>query len=111
MTKWIEVVELDHIPVLGSRLIKTRTKSIAVFRSTDNQVFAINDACPHKKGPLSQGIMHGTTVTCPLHNWKLNLASGEVLAPDQGCANTYPVKIVEGKVYLQLDPESFKDAE
>lgn len=102
MSKWIEVVELNKIPVLGSRLIKTRDQSIAVFRGSDDSVFAIRDACPHKGGPLSQGIMHGHTVTCPLHNWKIDLASGNALAPDEGCSNVFPVKVEGGKVYLQL---------
>lgn len=104
MTKWTEVVELEKIPVLGSRLIKTRTQIIAVFRGSNDQVYAINDACPHKKGPLSQGIMHGSTVTCPLHNWKIDLTNGEALSPDSGCSNIFPVKVVDGKVYLQLQP-------
>ena len=102
MSKWIEVVELNKIPVLGSRLIKTRDTDIAVFRGSDDQVYAIRDACPHKGGPLSQGIMHGSTVTCPLHNWKIDLASGNALAPDHGCGNVFAVKIEGGKVFLQL---------
>ena len=102
MNKWIEVVELNKIPILGSRLIKTRNTDIAVFRGSDDQVYAIRDACPHKGGPLSQGIMHGSTVTCPLHNWKIDLASGNALAPDQGCSNVFAVKVEGGKVYLQL---------
>ena len=102
MSKWIEVVELNKIPVLGSRLIKTRDMDIAVFRGSDDQVFAIRDACPHKGGPLSQGIMHGTSVTCPLHNWKIDLTRGNALAPDNGCSNVFPVKVKGGKVYLQL---------
>jgi nitrite reductase (NADH) small subunit len=105
MSKWIEVVELAKIPVLGSRLIKTRTVDIAVFRASDDRVFAIRDACPHKGGPLSQGIMHGTTITCPLHSWKIDLANGQALAPDHGCSNLYPVKVEDGKVYLQLTPQ------
>lgn len=93
MNKWIEVVELNKIPVLGSRLIKTRDTAIAVFRGSDDQVYAIRDACPHKGGPLSQGIMHGSTVTCPLHNWKIDLSSGNALAPDHGCSNVFAVKV------------------
>ena len=102
MSKWIEIVELNKIPVLGSRLIKTRDTDIAVFRGSDDQVYAIRDACPHKGGPLSQGIMHGSTVTCPLHNWKIDLSSGNALAPDHGCSNVFAVKIESGKVFLQL---------
>jgi len=104
MSKWIKVVELENIPVLGSRVIKTADDDIAVFRGKDDRVFAVRDACPHKQGPLSQGIMHGTSVTCPLHNWKIDLTNGSALAPDEGCANTFPAKVEEGNVYLQLTP-------
>ncbi len=102
MTPWIEVTELTQIPVLGSRVIKTREMDIAVFRGTNDKVYAIRDACPHKNGPLSQGIMHGTSVTCPLHNWKIDLTNGEALGPDQGCTNIFPAKTEDGKVFLQL---------
>ena len=102
MNQWIKVVELENIPVLGSRVIKTIDKDIAVFRGRDDQVYAIRDACPHKNGPLSQGIMHGDSVTCPLHNWKIDLTSGEALGPDEGCSNVFPVKVEDGNVYLQL---------
>jgi nitrite reductase (NADH) small subunit len=100
MTQWIEVAALDDIPRLGARVIKTRTLDIAVFRTASDQVFALKDECPHRKGPLSQGIVHDNTVTCPLHNWKIDLASGEARAPDHGCTRTYPVKVENGRVYL-----------
>lgn len=102
MNNWIKIASLDEIPRLGARVIKTGTVSIAVFRTSDDQVFAMKDECPHKKGPLSQGIVHGSSVTCPLHNWKIDLASGEALGPDKGCTNTYPVKVENGVVYLGL---------
>ncbi len=102
MSEWIEVIELTQIPVLGSRVIKTQERDIAVFRGSDDQVYAIRDACPHKNGPLSQGIMHGSSVTCPLHNWKIDLNSGEALGPDEGCANVFPARVEDGLVYLQL---------
>lgn len=102
MSNWIEVVAIDDIPQLGSRVIKTNTMNIAVFRNSIDQVFAMKDECPHKKGPLSQGIVHGTSVTCPLHNWKIDLLSGEALGPDQGCTNVFDVKVENGKVYLAL---------
>lgn len=100
MNNWIEIVKLEDIPKLGSRVIKTDTVTIAVFRTTNDEVFAIKDECPHKKGPLSQGIVHGTSVTCPLHNWKIDLASGEALDPDEGCTNTYATKVENGLVYI-----------
>jgi nitrite reductase (NADH) small subunit len=103
MANWIEVVKLEEIPRLGARVVKTDTINIAVFRTAADEIFAIKDECPHKKGPLSQGIVHGTSVTCPLHNWKIDLASGEALAPDQGCTNTFAAKVENGVVYISSD--------
>ena len=80
MTQWTEVISLDEIPRLGARVLRTDTMDIAVFRTAKDEVFALKDSCPHKGGPLSQGIVHGTTVTCPLHNWKIELDSGLELA-------------------------------
>jgi nitrite reductase (NADH) small subunit len=102
MSNWIEIAALEDIPRLGARVVKTDTMDVAVFRTRDDQVFAVKDACPHRQGPLSQGIVSGTTVTCPLHNWKIDLASGEALGPDEGCTNTYSAKVENGKIYLSL---------
>jgi nitrite reductase (NADH) small subunit len=102
MSNWIEISSLNDIPRLGARVIKTDTVQIAVFRTASDEVFALKDECPHRKGPLSQGIVHDTTVTCPLHNWKIDLASGKAKAPDEGCARSYPVKVENGQVYLGL---------
>lgn len=102
MNNWIEIALLDDIPRLGSRVVKTATIDIAVFRTASDEVFALKDECPHRKGPLSQGIVHDTTVTCPLHNWKIDLASGKAKAPDEGCTQNYPVKLENGRVYLAL---------
>ncbi len=102
MSNWTEVVTLEDIPQLGSRVIKTDTMNIAVFRTASDEVFAMKDECPHKQGPLSQGIVHGTSVTCPLHNWRIDLTSGKALGPDEGCTNVFPVKVENGKVYIDL---------
>ncbi|MCK4706714.1 MAG: nitrite reductase small subunit NirD [Gammaproteobacteria bacterium] len=102
MSNWKEVVELEGIPSMGSRVVEAGDIQIAIFRTSDDQVFAIRNACPHKGGPLSEGIVHGTSVTCPLHNWKIDLASGKALGPDEGCANVFPAKVEDGKVYLSL---------
>jgi len=99
--EWTEVVALNDIPALGSRVIKTDTMNIALFRTTNNDVFAVKDECPHKQGPLSQGIVHGSSVTCLLHNWKIDLASGEALGADEGCVNTFNTKIENGMVFIQ----------
>ncbi len=102
MSNWTQIIALQEIPRLGSRVVKTDTMNVAVFRTAKDEVFALRDACPHKGGPLSQGIVHGTSVTCPLHNWKIDLASGEALGPDEGCTNVFPTKIEDGIVYLGL---------
>ncbi len=101
MSNWLEITPLDQIPVLGSRVVETDTINIALFRSKDDTVFAIKDSCPHKQGPLSQGIMHGHSVTCPLHNWKIDLTSGEAMGADEGCTNIFKTKVEKGIVYLK----------
>ena len=103
MSNWTQIARLDDIPRLGARVLRTDTLDIAVFRTADDQVYALRDACPHRGGPLSQGIVHGGTVTCPLHNWKIDLASGEAQGPDEGCAHHFPVKVEDGVVYLAVD--------
>jgi len=102
MSNWYEVTELDQIPVLGSRVVETDNMNIAIFRGQDNSVFAIKDECPHKQGPLSQGIMHGDSVTCPLHNWRINLISGEALGADDGCTNVFESKIKNNKIFIKI---------
>lgn len=99
---WIPIGPLADIPRRGARVVKSRHGDIAVFRTADDQVFALADRCPHRGGPLSQGIVHGHTVTCPLHDWKIALESGEAIAPDTGCAARFPVRVVDGAVELDL---------
>jgi len=100
---WTTICNLEDIPSLGSRIIKSSKGDIAVFRTSSDEVFALFDKCPHKGGPLSQGIVHGKRVTCPLHNWVIQLESGEAVAPDEGCAHTIATKLENGKVSLELD--------
>ncbi len=76
--------------------------NIALFRTGDNQIFALEDRCPHLGGPLSQGIVHGRAVTCPLHNWNIDLASGEALGTDQGCSQSFPVRLEDERIYISL---------
>lgn len=102
---WIQVGHLDDIPRQGSRVINTAAGEIALFRSVDDQVFALNNRCPHKGGPLSQGIVHGTRVTCPLHSWVIDLATGEAVAPDKGCAHRYEVRVAHGVLFIEVDAE------
>ncbi len=102
MTGWIEIGKVDDIPLRGARVLKTGGGDIAVFRSADDRIFALDDRCPHRGGPLSQGIVHGWKVTCPLHNWAIELAHGKAVPPDQGCATKYPVRIKDGVISLRL---------
>jgi nitrite reductase (NADH) small subunit len=97
------ICKVTDIPVLGSRIVKRAGEiDIAIFRNDQDQVFAVLDSCPHKGGPLSQGIVHGTSVTCPLHAWKIGLADGEAQAPDVGCVKRFEVKIEDGHVHLAI---------
>ena len=103
MTEWIEICALTDIPRLGARVVQTAQGDIAVFRSAADEVFALHDRCPHKGGPLSQGIVAGTTVTCPLHGWKIGLQSGVAEAPDKGHVACLQVKVeAGGQVWLSL---------
>jgi nitrite reductase (NADH) small subunit len=102
--QWIEIGTTDDIPQKGARVVRTSRGDIAIFRTGSDEVFALRDKCPHKGGPLSQGIVHGTRVACPLHDWKIHLDSGLAVAPDEGCAARYPVRLENGLVMLSLTP-------
>ena len=102
MSDWKKLCPLDEIPPLGSRVVASQHGDIAIFRTADDEVFAIHDKCPHKGGPLSQGIVSGKVVTCPLHSWQIRLDDGEALAPDQGCAKPFSVKRVGDDVWIAL---------
>jgi len=104
MSEWVKIAALEDIPLLGSRVVQSRQGDIAVFRTADEQVFALHDQCPHKGGPLSQGIVHGNKVTCPLHGWNIGLADGHAVAPDVGSIPCIEVKLESGVVYLKLRP-------
>ena len=101
--QWKPICAVTDIPVLGSRIIKRdQLHDVALFRNSEDKVFALLDKCPHKGGPLSQGIVFGERVACPLHNWNIELQSGCALAPDEGCTQKFSVKVEEGTVFLDL---------
>ena len=103
MNEWTAICRVEDIPVLGSRRVaRPRGTDVAVFRNDRDQVFALLDRCPHKGGPLSQGIVFGTSVACPLHNWTIGLDDGCAKAPDQGCAQRFSVKVENGAVFLSV---------
>jgi nitrite reductase (NADH) small subunit len=107
---WTPIGTIDDIPLRGARCVNTPQGRIGVFRTTDNQVFAIEDHCPHKGGPLSQGIVHGAAVTCPLHNWVISLETGKAQGADEGAVRTIPVKVEEGQLFIALDAVGAKAA-
>ena len=102
MSNWIEIGALKDIPRLGSRVVRTASGNIAVFRTENDEVFALDDRCPHKGGPLSQGIVHNKRVTCPLHNFVIELESGRAVAPDEGCTHVHSAKVENGMVWLSV---------
>ena len=102
MNEWTAICRVDDIPVLGSRRVSRASGlDVALFRNDSNAVFALLDRCPHKGGPLSQGMVFGTSVACPLHNWTIGLCTGHAAAPDSGCTPSFAVKVENGQVFLQ----------
>ena len=99
---WVDVGPESALPARGARTLTIGSLEIAVFRTGAGEVFALRDRCPHRGGPLSQGIVHGKKVACPMHNWNIELDSGCAVAPDQGCAREFPVKVEDGRVWLDL---------
>ena len=102
-SNWIDIGDISDIPLRGARCVKTPMGEIAVFRTAENQVFAIEDHCPHEGGPLSQGIVHGASVTCPLHNWVISLETGKALGADEGEVRTIPVRNLDGRLSIALE--------
>lgn len=96
---WLDIGHIDDIPLRGARKIKTALGCVALFRTAQDEVFAVTDRCPHKGGPLSEGIVHGRSVTCPLHNWVFDLNTGQALGED-GRVATYPVRIEADRILI-----------
>jgi len=106
---FVSVCALNDIPRLGARVIERAMEhggNVAVFRTAEDRVFALADRCPHKGGPLSQGIVHGDRVACPLHNWNIRLETGAAVEPDVGCAARYPARVENGRVEVALNSVS-----
>jgi nitrite reductase (NADH) small subunit len=97
---WLDIGALDAIPRQGARVVKTALGCVAVFRTSADEVFALDDRCPHKGGPLSEGIVHDTGVTCPLHGWVFSLETGRALGADTGSVATFPVRVASGRILL-----------
>ena len=102
MKKWYKITTLEEIPFMGSRVVEIGDLQIAIFKTKDDSIFAVNNTCPHKKGKLSEGLVHETQVTCPLHNWEIDLKSGEALGNDKGCTEIFETKIEDNILYLNI---------
>jgi len=102
MSQWRKVCALEEIPVLGARMVESESGRIALFRTTEDEIFALADQCPHQGGPLSQGIVCDRQVTCPMHGWRVGFADGQAIAPDEGSVVTFAAKVEAGVVFLQL---------
>ncbi len=103
MPEWKEICRVDDIIPRGARRVsRLGGPDVAVFRCSDDRIFAVLDQCPHKGGPLSQGLVFGDRVSCPLHNWSIGLSDGCAAAPDEGCTPTFSVNVVDGKVHLDV---------
>ena len=100
---FITIGRIDDIPPLGARCIVTDFGKVAVFRTAQDEVFAMDDRCPHRGGPLSDGIVHGKAVTCPLHNWVISLETGSAQGADEGQVRTYPVRNDNGVLSISLE--------
>ena len=104
MNEWTAICRVQDIPPLGARVVKRATQpDVAIFRNSEDAVFALLDRCPHRGGPLSQGIVFGERVAGPLHNWSIELHSGCAVAPDEGCTPSFAVRVDAGMVYLDAD--------
>jgi nitrite reductase (NADH) small subunit len=101
MTDWIDVSALDDVPLRGARVVRTALGCVAVFRTGAETVHALENRCPHRGGPLAEGIVHGTAVTCPLHNWVISLETGEAQGADEGRVATYPARVENGRILLE----------
>jgi len=101
---WSDIGALDQIPRRGARVVRTPKGCVALFRTHDERIFALEDRCPHKGGPLSQGIVHGSHVTCPLHNWVISLETGAAEGADVGQARRFSLRIENGRLLIDLSP-------
>lgn len=108
---WVDIGTVSDIPRRGARCVNTPKGRIAIFRTMEDQVFALEDKCPHKNGPLAQGIVHGAQVTCPLHNWVFSLETGEAQGADEGTVKTYELRVEDGRILLALSTGQMVAAE
>jgi len=107
---WVDIGALDAIPPRGARVVRTSLGCVAVFRTVTDEVFALDNTCPHKGGPLAEGIVHGNKVTCPLHNWVFSLETGAAQGADSGQVATYVAEVRDGRIWLEASFLNLKQA-
>ena len=100
MSNWIKIIQVEDVPVMGSRKVVVGDDEIVIFKTRDESIFAVNNVCPHKQGKLSEGLVHDHMVTCPLHNWDIDLETGVVKDEDNSCTKRYDTKIEEGVIFI-----------
>ena len=99
--EWLDIGPVNQIAPGHARTLPVQgAEEIAVFHTLEGRFYALVNKCPHKAGPLSQGIVHGHVVTCPLHSWNISLKTGEALGDDRGCVPTIPLRVDAGRIYL-----------
>jgi nitrite reductase (NADH) small subunit len=109
--EWIMVARLADIPRQGARVVAgSPAPGIALFRTSDDRIFALENSCPHKQGPLAQGIVHGDAVACPLHNWRISLSSGQALGDDEGCTPAIAVRLEDDSIFIPVSAMAEKVA-
>lgn len=108
---WTRVGRVNDVPRRGARRVETPWGVVAVFRTSADRLFALDDRCPHRGGPLSQGIVHGDAVTCPLHNWVIELEPGAARAPDQGCVRRFEIRSDDGWIEVLLPASGARAAQ
>lgn len=98
----IKIMSAADLPVQIGKEVRIKDTFIALFRLANGDIRAVENRCPHKNGPLAEGIVSGEFVFCPLHDWKISLQTGEVQKPDDGCIQTYEVQIIDGDIYIYM---------
>ena len=107
---WVEVGSVADFPRRGARIVRAIGGDIAVFRTETDAFFALDNRCPHRGGPLSEGIVHGEAVACPLHNWVIDLRTGRAAEPDEGCVAAYAVHVENGRVLIEVSARLVRGA-
>ena len=108
---WIRITHAENIPLREGRAVTVGDQEVAIF-NLGEKFLAVSNRCPHRGGPLADGIVSGDSVVCPLHAWKVCLSSGAIKRPSEmhTCVRSFPVRVVDGIVLLQIAAEEAAEA-